>query len=415
MQKLSILLATLAASVGPVFAQTVVPEGPEPNDPNGTPTPIACYDQGQGAIDVAGDDDAWTFTLATPMTVQLTVTPGFTGGIGDSRVELFDSLGTSIGFNDDGGDGLHPLLTINLAAGTYTANVDGFGSATGSYTLDIVCYIGPGSLCSGTLPTVAEGAEPNNDPNAGGTPTVINVCEQGLGDVNPAGDSDWWQIQVTAPITLSLETGPGASTPISDTTLRLRDATGLELAFDDDGGNGLYSLITYAVTPGTYYADVQGFGSNVGQYTLDVTALSSVTLVNATYATSGAGCLSSAGSAVTISPRTNERPYVGSVFVVQVSNIPGSVAYAILGFIDLIPPVDLGIIGAPGCLQYTDLALGDPLNVTAGSAEWYLPIPYLPGLQGIPFNQQVVALDAAANGLGAITSNFGEGVFGDRY
>jgi hypothetical protein len=50
-------------------------------------------------------------------------------------------------------------------------------------------------------------------------------------------------------------------------TLALRNSAGAQLALDDDGGDGLNSRLQFrATTTGTYYLDLDGFGSSTGAY-----------------------------------------------------------------------------------------------------------------------------------------------------
>ncbi len=58
-----------------------------------------------------------------------------------------------------------------------------------------------------------------------------------------------------------------------DTLMYLRstcDDPASELACDDDGGDGLDSLIDIDLTPGTYYLIIDGYSSNAGQYLLTI-------------------------------------------------------------------------------------------------------------------------------------------------
>ena len=69
------------------------------------------------------------------------------------------------------------------------------------------------------------------------------------------------------------ERGTG-STPLNDSFLVLFNPGGTLATFDDDGGNGIFSLITYTATQtGTYFLRAQSFDngdSGTGTYTLDV-------------------------------------------------------------------------------------------------------------------------------------------------
>jgi len=75
-------------------------------------------------------------------------------------------------------------------------------------------------------------------------------------------DVDMYEFTVASPGTVTIEIGrgtPNAAAP--DSYLRLFDASGAELAEDDDSaGNGL-SRIVISLPPGTYYAGVSGAGN----------------------------------------------------------------------------------------------------------------------------------------------------------
>lgn len=78
-----------------------------------------------------------------------------------------------------------------------------------------------------------------------------------------AGDHDWYAFNANAGDVLTLGTDADG-TPTVDTYIHLMasDCT-TQLAFNDDGGPGLYSLISNFVAPytGSYYLHVRGFSS----------------------------------------------------------------------------------------------------------------------------------------------------------
>jgi len=55
-----------------------------------------------------------------------------------------------------------------------------------------------------------------------------------------------------------------------DPTVAIYDAFGNRLAYNDDGGSGLDSALSYTLAPGSYLIEVAGFGSSTGAYTLTV-------------------------------------------------------------------------------------------------------------------------------------------------
>lgn len=84
-------------------------------------------------------------------------------------------------------------------------------------------------------------------------------------------DADYFAFTATAGLTVDFETLAG---DIGDTKLYLYDTDGVsELAYNDDGGDGFYSLISYTfAADGTYFVSVVGYSSSyTGTYILTAT------------------------------------------------------------------------------------------------------------------------------------------------
>lgn len=110
--------------------------------------------------------------------------------------------------------------------------------------------------------------EPNDD---AATANVLTAGDDMSGAIEPAGEADFFAITVTAGSAVDFETLAGT---IGDTKLYLYDVDGTtQLAYDDDGGAGYYSLISYDFTAdGTYYVKVVGYGASYsGSYILTAT------------------------------------------------------------------------------------------------------------------------------------------------
>lgn len=77
-------------------------------------------------------------------------------------------------------------------------------------------------------------------------------------------------------------------------------------------------------------------------------------------------------------------------------------------------PLDLGVLGAPGCfvLASLEMAMGAAVNA-AGEASATLPIPNLAPLIGAQFFDQWLVLMPGANTLSLVVSNAGRGTIGD--
>lgn len=209
----------------------------EPNDSIATANPTACGASICTSIQVAGDQDFFTYTLGTGAFVTHE-----TICTGDTTLTLFDSGGTQIGFDDDGGAGLCSLLGINLAAGTYSIRVGEFGdNGTVNYTLNITCVTPP---------------PPETEPNDSLAQANLLPCGTSLSAaINPIADVDWFRVDVPSRSTVNVRT----FNCVTDTTMFLRDAAGNEIEFDDDDGDGLCSSITRELFAGTYYLEVHEF------------------------------------------------------------------------------------------------------------------------------------------------------------
>ncbi|MCA0872342.1 pre-peptidase C-terminal domain-containing protein [Seohaeicola saemankumensis] len=132
------------------------------------------------------------------------------------------------------------------------------------------------------------------------TITIGGVREETL---DFAGDTDWFQITFNAGDSIRIDltgvdhdagNGLGA---LADTYLRLRDASGNVVAFDDDGGPGLNSSLSGTITTGgTYYIEVDSYANAyAGDYRLEVTAITPPPPPTPVGAVQGANALDDSG------------------------------------------------------------------------------------------------------------------------
>ena len=120
-------------------------------------------------------------------------------------------------------------------------------------------------------------------------------------------------------------------------------------------------------------------------------------------------------------PVTNlagSQPVLGSTLSVTMNNLPFSAALMITGLSNTVSsigplPVDLTILGMPGCVGRVSLDLTDFVVGAANSATWSLALPNLPTLSGFLLYNQAFVLDPTANAFGFVTSDAAGMVLGN--
>ncbi len=111
------------------FKDTVRAAEMEPNDDCTIANPLNIDDPMAAAISPEGDNDWFEFQASAGDCVTFAAAPGEGQVGGDTRMWLWaDDCVTQLDFDDDGGDGLYPLIEYEFAdAGTYYIEVDEYG------------------------------------------------------------------------------------------------------------------------------------------------------------------------------------------------------------------------------------------------------------------------------------------------
>ncbi|NKN36663.1 protease [Agrobacterium sp. a22-2] len=107
-----------------------------------------------------------------------------------------------------------------------------------------------------------------------GTIYGLQVGQTAQGRLATVSDHDWYRVSLTAGQTYTFALVGTGGNDLADALLQLRNASGAQIAIDDDGGPGSNSTITFtATTSGTYYLDVGSYNDSYsGQYGLSFTA-----------------------------------------------------------------------------------------------------------------------------------------------
>lgn len=127
--------------------------------------------------------------------------------------------------------------------------------------------VGYGSAVSFT--TLAA-TNPDDHGNSMSAATSVSSNSTTAGNIETAGDNDYFRINVTGPGVLVVKT-----TGSTDTYGYLLDAAGAELTRDDESGGSSNFQTTWPVVAGTYYARVRHYASSgTGAYQLVVSFIS---------------------------------------------------------------------------------------------------------------------------------------------
>ena len=218
-----------------------------------------------GTIEVAGDVDWFAFDATQGTTYDISTT---LGSLSDTALRLIGTDGTTQLAQNDNANGLASLIHWTAPAdGTYFAEVRGVGALIGTYTFGIQ-------------------TSTDDHGDFAGDATPIVVPSSTTGDIETSGDHDWFKFNALAGATYSIDVNLGT---LVDSQLTLRGTDGTtQIAFDDDGGGHFASHITWTfTTAGSYYLDVNGYGTDTGTYHVAI----SVTGPGA-----GAGMLADMGS-----------------------------------------------------------------------------------------------------------------------
>lgn len=201
-------------------------------------------------------------------------------GLRDPLLALRDSNGVIVAFDDDGGPGLDSSLSFTavasgdyyLDATSYSFAAGGFSTDTGGYMLETeVTATGDGDTGSGDDNF---GFDETSDAAADAT-TAFSVDVNGtFTGVHGAGDTDWVSVELVEGQSYTIDVSGFGADGMNDTTLTVVDANGLQIGFNDDGGPGLFSSLTFtAGETGTFFIQVQAYSqsTDVGAYQIEVT------------------------------------------------------------------------------------------------------------------------------------------------
>lgn len=198
---------------------------------------------------------AWTLDLATADTVQF----GMFSSDFQSLVYAINSAGEVVGYGFAEAAGGTAAFTADMPAGTYhVLTTSNLPYETGSYTLDVLA--GSIAPCS-TIGDYLVGSVTLNTSHSG----TLDTWDCQLDDGSYA---EIWELQLDSQMQVVID----LTSSEFDTYLRLWDASGALITYNDDGGEGYNSRITLTLSAGTYYVVAETFSAGAtGAYQIRVT------------------------------------------------------------------------------------------------------------------------------------------------
>ena len=241
-------------------------------------------------LDFVSDTDWFTVILVAGQTYQIDVKGSPTGdgslddpvlvGVYDGSSRFIHGTG-----NDDGGEGYNSQITYTaLADGIHFVSVRGYEDEIGTYTVSVTDVTDTGTFTDDQLATTA-------------TTGAVTVDGSVRGEIETAGDTDWFAVTLTAGTTYQIDlkgSTTGDGTLWDPDLIGVHRATGTHISGTaaGGGGDGLNSRVEFTPTStGTHYVAAGGISSNTGTYTLSVSVKEDVPIVDdhtATRQTTGA-------------------------------------------------------------------------------------------------------------------------------
>ncbi len=220
-----------------------------------------------------GYNDEFEFSLTSVGTVRLETSDGNGGCNGDTSLVVSDAPYHSVAFDSDGGVGRCSRIHTQLPADDYSGYVSAdHGVELGPYVLEF--FTDACSIC-GNGDLEAESCDDGNRIDGDGCDSDCGIefpelacgafASSGIAD----GESESFAITLPEPSTIGLETSDGSGGCPGDTQILVRDASGVSIAGDGNGGVGACSRLVASLPAGSFAVDIQEYlGNSLDPYVL---------------------------------------------------------------------------------------------------------------------------------------------------
>ena len=232
-----------------------------------TGTTVGFTDSNPGTCGVGGDGNSPGVWYTITGTGDL-ITASLCGSGFDTQIAVYSgSCGalSCVAGNDDF-CGLQSSVSWPSAAGTeYYIYIDGFGAASGSYTMSVTCSTPSGNdLCGDAIPVSC--GQTVNGSTIGASFDNVGTCV-----TSNSAAGVWYSFAGDGSAVTVSTCGSGYDTKLS---VFSGSCGALSCVTGNDDACGLQSTVNFATSNGTtYYILVHGFGTAVGNFTMSVTCV----------------------------------------------------------------------------------------------------------------------------------------------
>ena len=234
---------------------------------------LAANENASGKIDQADDVDLFAINLSTNNIYDFSV-KSFADGLGSlaqAKLSLLNASGQLVSVGSvDNEAGRTNLAVSVFENGRYYLAVAATDVAnnTGTYTLDTRLRATNTVLTDDISADTRSGSR-------------VSLGQAMVGNIDFSDDHDWVKATLDANKVYVLDVlahGNGAGGTLKDATVRIIDANGNEVAFDDNSGTGLDPHLQITPThSGDFYVDVASNNAETGSYTVRLRELYSGT------------------------------------------------------------------------------------------------------------------------------------------
>ena len=204
-------------------------------------------------IGSAGDVDWFVIELIEGRPYRFNLEGVEEGALADPLLTLYDSSGTQIATDDDGGRGLSAYLNFaSPTGGPYFVGVSSYDQeATGRYQLRVSDTDVPGHAYTDEL------LDPADDSRA----SRIEI----------PGDLDNYRVTLEGGVTYVIDVTGAGQHPLADPFVAIVNDENTTITSDDDGGNGLDARLRFRPeASGDFLIQVSGLSGTTGDYEVKI-------------------------------------------------------------------------------------------------------------------------------------------------